>query len=515
MIRKGKNVHVPRWISNDLPVVAPPVEGPLRPTPLHLHRVRRTIALRSLHGFVKTFWGVVEPGSEFQDNWHIRALCEHLEAVWPKQQIKKLLINMPPRHGKSIIVSVMWPMWLWVQDPSLKFLFASYAASLSFRDGGKCLNLLMSNKFQETFPDWVGLRSRTASKIITGQLGHRIATSVGGATTGEGGDILVMDDLLNALEAFSETERNKANTWMDQALSTRANDPRRSARVMVCQRLHEDDPAGHVLAEGGWDHLCLRARYEPYVPTTSLGFKDPRTEEGQLLWPERFSDAAMRDLEHMLGTYGTAGQLQQRPAPLDGGLLPRSWWNWYKQGTIDYVGARSILSVDAAFKDGPGNSYTVIQTWTSRGADKFLVDQIREHMDMPTLLATLRNLCSKLRPRAVLIEDKANGPAVISTLRREIPGILAVTPDGSKEARVAAISPQVEARNVYLPEGAPWVEDFVAECASFPNARHDDQVDAMTQAVRYLTWNTLAGGEIPVFGQANRWALSNAGLDDE
>lgn len=473
-----------------------------------LREVKRERARRSLYGFVQVFWHVVEPGSAFQDNWHIRVLCDALEQAWPKRETPQLVINMPPRHGKSILVSVMWPVWLWTQDPSLRFLFASYAASLSLRDGGKCLQLIQSPLFQELFPEWGGfpLRGRTASKILTAASGHRIATSVGGATTGEGGDIIVMDDLLNALEAFSDVERNKANLWMDQALSTRVNDPNRFARVMVCQRLHEDDPAGHVLREGGWRLLCLRARRErddfPY---------DPR-KPGELLWPERFGPDQLASLELKLGSYGVAGQLQQRPAPLEGGLLNRTWFKHWKALPTPH---RVVISVDAAFKDGPNSSYVVVQVWITNGADRYLVHQVREHMDIVKTIDTIRSVYAwatgKFRMvSATLIEDKANGPAVISMLRRKLPGIVPIEPAGSKESRAAAISPQLEAGNIHVPADAPWVEDFLHECETFPNAQHDDQVDAMTQAVRYVTEQdgVMYGGTIPNMTQTNRWALA-------
>ena len=332
---------------------------------------------------------------------------------------------------------------------------------------------------------------------------------------------MVVDDGLNALEAFSEAEREKANMWLDQAMSTRLNDPRTGRRVMVCQRLHEDDPAGHVLKENTWDALIIRARFEAKdTPSTSLGWKDPRTVEGALLWPERFGERELRDLEVKLGTYGTAGQLQQRPAPLDGGMLPRKWWKFWKvlpnlQGIC--------ISVDCSFKDGPTNDFVVMQAWGWSGANRYLLAQIRERLDMPKTVSTLRNFHAKITAQyqravhATLVEDAANGAAVLATLRSRIPGLKAVTAQGSKEARAAAISPTVEAGNVFLPEGAAWVEDFIGECASFPNAAHDDQVDALSQAVNWINVVQPAsfGGTVPDNSAPNIWKFEGAEDEEE
>lgn len=484
-----------------------------------LQRIARQARLqRSLHQFVQRYWPVVEPGVEFQDNWHVHAICDHLEAV-AHGKIRQLVINVPPRHMKSLLVSVFWPCWVWTWQPTLRWLFASYAQSLSFRDSGKCALILQSDQWKEDWPDWCGLSRCAAGKIENNKLGYRLATSVGGATTGEGGDIVVVDDGLNALEAFSEAEREKANTWLDQAMSTRINDPRTGRRVMVCQRLHEDDPAGHVMKEGTWDALIIRARYEEKdTPVTSLGWKDPRAgKEGELLWKERFDERALKDLEVKLGTYGTAGQLQQRPAPLDGGLLPRKWWKFWKV-LPELAGV--MISVDCAFKDGAKNDYVVMQAWGWRGANRYLLAQVREKMDMPTTLRTLRNFHAtvtaqfKRAVQVVLVEDAANGPAVISMLRAKVAALKGQQAIGSKEARAAAISPTVEAGNVYLPEDSAWVEGFVSECASFPNGAHDDQVDALTQAVNWINLTQVTiDGEIPDASKPNLWKMDDE--DDE
>jgi predicted phage terminase large subunit-like protein len=291
-------------------------------------------------------------------------------------------------------------------------------------------------------------------------------------------------------------------------MSTRVNDPRTAAKVVVMQRCHQQDLSGHLLEQGGWELLCLPAEYEGPTRVTSIGFSDPRTQTGELLWPDRFGPIEIANLKVSLGSYAAAGQLQQRPSPAGGGIFKRHWWRFWQMpganlppvivslpdGTQISITAidvprrvdEQIQSWDCAFKNLETSDYVVGQLWGRVGSIFLLGDQIRDHMDCPGTVKAVREF-SKRCPHAFakLIEDKANGSAVIQMLQHEIPGILAVNPEGGKEARAAAVSPLIEAGNVYLPHPlqAPWVNDFIEECAAFPNGAHDDQVDAMTQAL--------------------------------
>ena len=247
---------------------------------------------RSLKEFTKNSWSTIEAGREFHDNWHIDALSEHLQAV-VEGDIKRLIINVPPRHMKSISVAVALPAWTWTIQPDKRFLFASYAGSLSIRDSVKCRRLIDSQWYKNHFGGGFSLTSDQNQKqrFENDKTGYRIATSVDGALTGEGGDIIVIDDPHNVREAESSVVREGVLEWWDQAMQTRLNDPKTGAFIIIMQRVHEKDLTGHILANDmGWDHLCLPARYEPNHPTpsqSSLGFVDPRTTEGELLWPNR------------------------------------------------------------------------------------------------------------------------------------------------------------------------------------------------------------------------------------
>lgn len=445
-------------------------------------------ARRSLREYIRQAWHVVEPTTPFVDGWHLQAICDHLEAV-TRGELRNLVINIPPRHMKSLAVSVFWPTWEWITTPDRRWLFASYAQSLSIRDSLKCRRVIESQWYQVAWGHLYQLTSdqNVKARFENDRTGYRIATSVGGAATGEGGDRIVCDDPHAVQESESETIREATLDWWDQVMSTRGNDPKTVARVIVMQRVHEADLSGHVLAQGGYEHLCLPAEYEPSTYVTGIGWTDPRQGAGELLWPERFGATELTDLKRMLGSYAAAGQLQQRPAPAEGGILKRDWWRFYQQ--IPSEADEVIQSWDMAFKDTKSSAFVVGQVWARIGADKYLIDQTRDKMDFPTTLTAVRTLSAKW-PAAVakLVEDKANGPAVIATLQHEIPGLIPVNPAGSKEARAHAVSPQIEAGNVYLPAPtiAPWVHDFIEECARFPNGAYADQVDTMTQALHRL-----------------------------
>jgi predicted phage terminase large subunit-like protein len=442
-------------------------------------------AERSLSAFIAQAWHVVEPTSPFIPNWHIDAISEHLEAV-TRGQIRNLLINMPPRHMKSLAVSVFWPCWEWIPNPERRWLFASYAASLSIRDSVKCRRLMQSPWYQRNWGDRFKLTGDQNAKerYENDKTGYRIATSVGGTATGEGGDRIVIDDPHNVREAESETVRQSALDWFWESMSTRLNDPKTGARVVVMQRVHASDLSGSILEHGGWDHLVLPAEYEGEKKTTSIGWSDPRTEPLELLWPDRFGRPELDELKKSLGSYAAAGQLQQRPSPAEGGLFKRDWWKFYRQAPRKFD--EVVQSWDCAFKDLDTSDFVVGGVWGRIGADKYLLDLVRDRMSVSATMTAVRSLSAKWpQATAKLVEDKANGTAVIDLLKRDIAGLIPVEPEGGKVVRAQAVSPEVESGNVFLPDPsiAPWVHDFIEECAAFPNGANDDQVDMMSQAL--------------------------------
>jgi predicted phage terminase large subunit-like protein len=390
----------------------------------------------------------------------------------------------------------------------------------------QCRRLIESPWYQARWGDRFALTSdqNTKGRFDNNHSGYRLSTSVGGAVTGEGGDRIVCDDPNNVNEVESDSVRKATNDWFDVVMSTRVNDPKTAARVVVMQRCHQQDLSGHLLEQGGWEHLCLPAEFEGPGRVTSLGWSDPRSTHGELLWPERFGPEEIESLKRSLGSYGTAGQLQQRPSPAGGGIIKRHWFRYWQprganlppitvrlpDGSTASIAAidvphrvdEQIQSWDCAFKDLATSDYVVGQVWGRVGSAYLLGDQVRARMDCPTTVKAVRELSQRWPcTLAKLIEDKANGSAVIQMLAHDIPGILPVTPEGGKVARAQAVSPLIEAGNIYLPhpQYAPWVNDFIEECAAFPNGAHDDQVDAMTQAL--LRWNMVPQQTVVYYNQ--------------
>ncbi len=447
---------------------------------------------RSLKEFTKRSWPTIEPGRDFFDNWHIDAISEHLQAV-VEGRIKRLIINIPPRHMKSISVAVALPAWTWTIQPEKRFLFASYASSLSIRDSVKCRRLIDSPWYQAHFGGTFQLTGDQNQKqrFENDKTGMRIATSVDGALTGEGGDIIVIDDPHNVREAESSAVREGVLEWWDQAMQSRLNDPKTGAFIIIMQRVHEKDLTGHILAnELGheWDHLCLPARYEIGHPThtrSSLGFTDPRTEEGELLWPARVDNSTLENLERSLGSYASAGQLQQRPMPKGGGILRSEWWEpWDKPELpeIEYV----IQSWDTAFSTKEKTSYSARTTWgvfKSRGQmNAIVLDMWYDRVTYPELRRIAQEAYNDYEPDAVLIEKKASGQSLIQDLRVAGVPVIEYMPDRDKEARAHASSALLEDGRIYYPSDKKWAKNLIDICAAFPATENDDIVDTCTQA---------------------------------
>ena len=446
---------------------------------------------RSLREFIKSSWGTIEPARDFYDNWHIDAISEHLEAV-AHGDIKRLIINVPPRHMKSISVAVALPAWVWTIMPQKRFLFASYALSLSVRDSVKCRRLIDSQWYKTHFGQTFELTSDQNQKqrFENDKTGYRIATSVDGALTGEGGDIIVIDDPHNVREAESSAVRESVLDWWDQAMQTRLNDPKTGAFVIIMQRVHENDLTGHILKDeyNDWDHLCLPARYEighPSPTRSSLGFTDPRTKEGDLLWPERVDEKTLSNLERSLGTYASAGQLQQRPMPKGGGILKAEWWvPWDKPDLpdIEYV----LQSWDTAFSTNEKTSYSARTTWgvfrMNGQINAIVLDMWYDRVTYPELRNIAQESYEDYEPDAVLIEKKASGQSLLQDLRMAGIPVIPYSPDRDKEARAHAASALLEDGRIYFPSDKKWSKDLIDICAAFPAGDNDDIVDTCTQA---------------------------------
>lgn len=449
----------------------------------------------SLREFTTEAWPVIEPTTKYVSNWHIDVICDHLEAVY-RGDISQLLISMPPRHMKSICVAVMFPAWVWTFHPGFKWLFASYAQNLSTRDSLKTRDIIQSPWYRKHWGSVVKIRKDQdqKTKFENTAKGYRIATSVDGSATGDGGDCVVGDDLLKAKDAHSKVKRDNANKFWTDTMSTRQNDPMHPKRILMAQRLHGDDTTGHILKEvGGYVHLCLPAEYNPKIfsmlPESApnpLKFEDPRTEDKELLWAKRFDQKAIDGFKKSLGQYGYASQFDQTPTPESGGIFKRNWWRRWNFDNLPQSFHEVFQTWDMTFKETEQGSYVVGQVWGKVDADFYLLWQVRGRWDFVDSSKQFVLLCEQWPVSfAKYIEEKANGAAIISSLRNKINGLIAVLPQGSKVARAHAIAPAVQAGNVYVPEDrlVPWIHDFMTEVTLFPNAANDDQVDAMSQGL--------------------------------
>jgi len=411
---------------------------------------------------------------------------------------------MPPQEGKSQRVSRWFPLWLLLQDPDLRIGIASYSDTIARRWGRAIRNDIQSNPH-------LGLTIRRDTSAahewqLDGHEGGVVTVGIDGSLTGRPLDVLIIDDPLKGQkEADSEAYREACKEFWRTTASMRLAEG--APVILVMTRWHEDDLAGWLMAEDAdqWRVINVPA-FADHDP--AKGESDPLGREpGQWLesargrsikgWLKRKKDA---------GSRGFAALLQGRPAPAEGGILKRAWWQYSPlqraiqraDGSWWAIGATQVIqSWDMAFKDADSNDWVVGQVWARKGSKAWLLDQVRDHLDLPATCDAVKALSAKWpQARLKLIEDKANGPGVIQSLRGVVGGIVAVTPKDSKEGRASAVSPFIEAGDVELPAPAhaPWVADFVNECAGFPNATHDDQVDACTQALaRFFLEQSDAG----------------------
>jgi phage terminase large subunit-like protein len=474
---------------------------------------------RRLEFYAGLAWQIVEPQTPFINNWHISLICEYLEAV-TRQEIQNLIINIPPRHMKSLLVAVIWPTWTWTHSPHLRWLTGSYAEPLAVRDALKSRRILQSAWYRQRFGQVFALTGDQNAKqrYENDRGGYRLAYSFGGSVTGEGGDILVVDDPLKAQDADSAPTREKVNETYDQALSTRANDPRAARRVIIMQRLHENDLTGHLLnkmEETGathYEHLCLPTEYEPKRFFSSIGKTDPRSVPGELLWPQRFGEKENAAAHASLGQRGYAGQHAQRPSPQGGTIYLVEWWqerNRFdpaEQSLRQQVVAR-WLSWDTAFKDAEQNDATALTVLELTCDYRLLLRHAwwgKPHF--PQLAATIQdqarlwNTDGKLR--GIIIEDKASGISALQTLEQsaapEIAALLCPFSPGqaSKQARARQASLWCERGCVLLPQPSeltPWLFDFEDILYKFPAARLNDPADSLTQGILFLE-NLIAEG---------------------
>lgn len=454
-----------------------------------MNRLLEAILRTDLRFFIRKVFATICPGEPYLHNWHIEAIAYQLERVF-LGKTTRLLINQPPRSLKSICVSVAYVAWLLGRDPTRRVIAVSYSGDFAAELHRQFRQVASSEWYAALFPHtrWA---KETGLEFVTTLGGGRYATSVGGTLTGRGADLIVIDDPLNAAEAQSEAARKRVIDWFGGSLVSRLNDKRTGTIVAVMQRLHEDDLAGHVLRQGGWEHLDLPA-IAVEEQTLQLGpEKSHLRRVGDVLHPEREDLAALEALKRELGGMMFSAQYQQRPVPLEGNLVRRAWFRYFKLSSLPpttYL-TKIIQSWDVAMQTGETNDYSVCTTWRADRDDVYLLHVFRGRLEYPELRRKVIALAQEQGCSRVLIEDAGPGMNLLQDLRcSPAPGTLrpiGVRPDGGKLERMAAQTAKIEAGHVHLFENAPWLPEFLSELLAFPNGRHDDQVDSVSQ---FLFW---------------------------
>lgn len=435
--------------------------------------------------------------------WHMRPHLRPLD-VEPDATIQELLINIPPGLSKSLITCVIWPAWCWSLDPTIKFIFASWDADLALKDAERMQNILNSRWYRSRWGDLRRSRQTwTKRYFVNRHGGSRLSTSIGGRVIGNHADARVTDDPTKPQSLFGGKDSvhdvlQKPITFLESTLSSRQTDPERSVNVVVMQRLHVGDLAGHMLKriessspkkQKHFCHIRLPMRFNAAHIPKPWESRDWRTVEGELLAPKRYNEESVASLEQALGSLQTrAAQLDQEPISEGGNLFQRVWFKIYSALPMEVrERGRLIQSWDMRFiEDQERGDFVVGQVWAALQADFFLIDEIRGRFSfLETVHAMLRFSERHPKARTKLVENKANGPAIANVLSKKVGGIVLVEPEGGKMARANACTGLAEGGNIYVPS-APWVAETLDEITAFPKARFDDRVDAFTQAIIYL-----------------------------
>lgn len=481
----------------------------------------------SLYEFTRSGFHCVDPAT-WIDSWAIEAICDHLQAV-ADGEIRKLILNISPRCLKTITTGVSFPAWVWAQPkdsptsgPRVSFMCASYGRDLSMDAAVKSRQLINSQWYRDRWGERFALSDVQSTKtlFVNDKGGRYLSTSVSGGTLGRGADVIIADDLNDAQDSTSEPAIEAALTYWNTVLRTRLNNPKTGCFIVIQQRLAENDITGHILEKNveGWVHVMIPMRYEAARSFhTVIGWKDPRTVEGELMWPERFGEPEVRSLEADLGPYGAAGQLQQRPEPKGGGIIKREWWKLWEPDSyppMDFV----LGVVDTAYTEREINDPSGMMVWGIFSGDvKAETTQIvgpngalirpdstysefapsvmlmwawDARLELHDLVTKVAETCIKMKVDLLVIENKASGISVAQEIRRlyarEKFGVKLFDPKSQdKMARLYSVQHLFAEGIIHAPD-RPWVEKVISQVATFPKARHDEFVDLTSMGLREL-----------------------------
>lgn len=450
--------------------------------------------------FCKAF-EVVEPSVPFSANWHHKYLCDILEEEARRitrgdKKTKDIIINIPFRSTKSLLVTVLYPVWCWIINPRMKFITASYSAELSIEHATKSRDVILSEWFTDLWGEYVKIKKdqNLKARYENTLQGVRRATSVGGTITGQGGDIIIVDDPLSPKNASSEVERTNANEWYRTTLYSRLNNPHTGVRIVIMQRIHERDLSGFLLNENpkNYKHICIPAEDSPLINPMSLR----EHYKNGLFWDDRFSREILDDYKSALGSYGYAGQLMQSPTPADGGYMRKEWFNIQntkKEGTVNFI-------IDPAYTANQKNDPSALLAYIYKDNEWQIIKVENVYMEFPQLVKYIAKFAKDngyTSASRIFVEPKASGKSIVQTLRRETNLNVQEDkpPSKDKVARVQDISATLESGRVSLYKGR-WNDDFLVQCEQFPSAAHDDMVDCLVMAIN----QQIFGSRVVFFG---------------
>lgn len=456
----------------------------------------RAALRRDLASFIHRCFLTVSPGDIYLSNWHIEAIAHQLERVLCGES-QRLIINIPPRHLKSICVSVALPAYVLGLDPSQRIVCVSYSIELAKKHARDCRAVMESVWYKELFPNTrVNPKKNTEVEFETTVRGGRLATSVSGTLTGRGGNLIIIDDPLNPKEAMSESMRTAVNEWFDSTLSSRLDQKTQGAIVLVMQRLHCDDLVGHLLDRdpSGWEVLRLPAIAEASEEVDLGHGIVHRRKAGEVLHPEREPKFVLDQIKRDQTSLTFSAQYQQAPVPPGGALIRRDWFRSYSTRPVRQPGDLIVQSWDTASRTNDSNDWSACTTWLVREQQSYLLDVLRARLEFPDLRREIISRSKMAGADYVLIEDAGAGMHLIQDLNREghVP-LISIRPVGEKIVRLQAATVAIEGRRVWLPESADWLADFLVEVLAFPRGRFDDQVDSLSQ---FLNWAANRSWEI-------------------
>ncbi len=446
-------------------------------------RIFEAIIRQDFSSFIRKVFSTINPGMEYHSNWHIDLIAEYLEAARSKQ-IKRLIINMPPRSLKSVCISVAWPAWILAQKPESRIMAASYSSVLSVKHSLDTKLVLESEWYKYIFPNTkISKKHNCKNKFLTSENGFRFATSVGGSATGEGWDYLIVDDPHNPTQINSKKIKHRAIEWFEQTFVTRLNDRKNGVIVVVMQRLHEEDLSSQLLSCGGWELLKI-PMVAPQNIAYNIGTKNYAFQQGEILNSKRDSFEFVAKIEKDMGVRNYAAQFLQDPLPSNYNLLAEEDISFYEQipGKVDYF----IHSWDTAIKTTEKSDFSVGTCWGVVDGRYYLVSMIRKKLAYPDLKHNIERFAKRFSPKYILIEDKASGQSIIQDLQfLDYTNIKAIKPKIDKVTRFASIIDLFQSGKVLLPKESSFNRSLIHELTSFSNSKNDDIVDSVSQFLNF------------------------------